>query len=401
MYFPRLIESTVLQRAAQFGVVTLTGPRQSGKTTLARHLFADKAYFALDRADVQSELRADPLGALGRLPAGAILDEVQAMPEILPYVRAMMDEAPAPGRFVLIASQNLVVTTRVSELLGGHTAFLELMPLSAAELTGTSAFPADWLELVWRGGFPALWSGDGDADAWFGSYAATYLERDVMQISQLGHLRAFGTFMRLAAEHGGSLLNVAVLARGAGRAHSTTATWLRLAEASYSFKRLPAWRASASKRLLKLPKLYGTDSGFLCHLLGLRTPGELLQSPQRGAIVEAWAVGELRKARLNSGRRADLYHFRTLTGAELDVVELGADRCTAVKVMASDTVVDEDFAKVEWALELLEKSRPGLPAPTAVLVYGGEETRSVGRTRAVGWRQWAAELRAAAEAGER
>lgn len=397
MYLQRLIEPTVLARAAQFRVLTLTGPRQSGKTTLARHLFADKPYFALDRPDVQSLLRSDPVGALGRLPSGAILDEVQAMPEILPYVRALVDETPTPGRFILTGSQNLALTARVSESLAGRTAVLELLPMSAAELSASRALPVDWLEVVWRGGFPALWAGACDPDAWLGSYAATYLERDVRQLSQVGDLRAFGAFLRLAAARSGTLLNLADLARDAGIAHSTATAWMSVLEASYAFALLPAWHANASKRLVKSPKLHGTDTGLLCNLLGLRSAQDLWQSPQRGAIVESWAASELRKARLNRGRRPDLYHFRTQTGAELDIVEVDGAHCTAVEVKSSATAVAEDFSKIERALDVLAQTRPGLPAPTAVMVYGGEATWSIGRTRAVGWRQWVEELAAVGE----
>ncbi len=392
MYLRRAIEPTVLRMASQFRALTLTGPRQSGKTTLARQLFADKAYFALDRPDVQSLLRADPLGGLGRLPGGAILDEVQAMPEILPYVRALVDQEPTPGRFVLTGSQNLALTARVSESLAGRTAVLELLPLSAAELSAGHALPSDWLELVWRGGFPALWASDSDADAWHGSYAATYLERDVRQLSHVGDLRTFGAFLRLAAARTGTLLNLADLARDAGVAHSTATAWLSVLEASYFCTLLPPWHANPSKRLVKAPKLHATDTGMVCNLLGLRTPQALWQNPLRGALVESWVVGELRKAWLNRGRRPDLYHFRTQTGAELDIVVVDGARCTAIEVKSSATVVGEDFAKVERALDLLAQTRADLAEPSAVLVYGGEATWSIGRTRAVGWRQWVAEL---------
>jgi predicted AAA+ superfamily ATPase len=351
-------------------VVTVTGPRQSGKTTLCRAVFPDKPYVSLEAPDVRDYARTDPRGFLGDHRAGAILDEIQRVPELLSYLQGEVDARREPGRFVLTGSANLALLGSVSQSLAGRTAVLHLLPLSWAEVGQFPSPPDDLWTALWKGGYPAIYDRDVNPPDWLGPYVATYVERDVRQILNVGDLIAFQTFVRLCAGRSAQLLNLSALAADAGISHVTARSWVSVIEATFVAFRLPAFHSSLTTRLVKMPKLHFYDSGLLCYLLGIRRPEQLREHPLRGAIFETWVVGEVAKARLNAGISGGLAFFRDRKGREVDLLVGEAGALTAVETKSAQTVADDFFAGLAAFAELVETAGRARRVDK-VLVYGG------------------------------
>ena len=369
----RVLEPRLRDLARKFPIVTVTGPRQSGKTTLCRAVFPDKPYVSLEAPDVQDFARRDPRRFLAERRDGAVLDEVHRVPELLSYVQAFVDETPGVGRFVLTGSANFALLQSLGQSLAGRTALLELLPLSLEEVRRFPDPPADLLDLLFRGTAPATYDRGLTPDDWYPSYVATYVERDVRTIINIGDLVAFQTFLRLCAGRSGQLVNLSSLGADAGLTHVTAKSWLSVLEAGYVAWRLPPFHANVTKRLVKTPKLHFFDSGMVCWLLGIRSADQLREHPLRGAIFETWVASEIRKARVHRGLSPSLSFFRDRKGKEVDViVELGRE-LLAVETKSGHTVADDFF----------EAPRLGAVVAAAVprsrthgfVVYGGSEAQ--------------------------
>ncbi|MHB1342753.1 MAG: ATP-binding protein [Thermoleophilia bacterium] len=342
-YIARSLERTLAKAAAEFPAVVLTGPRQSGKTTLLRHCFGHThGYVSLEPPDVRAAAAADPRGFLDLHPPPVILDEVQYAPDLLPYIKERIDQRRSDrGRFILTGSQNLLVVERVTESLAGRSAILRLLPLSHREAEGqpaaampwevqpTTASPAErgdlWLDIL-RGGYPELVSEPHrDLGLWHSSYIQTYLERDVRSIRQVGDLAVFQRFLRALAARSGQLLSLTDLSRDLGVALNTVKAWLSVLEATYQVFVLRPYHANVGKRLVKTPKVYFADTGTLCHLVGLRDPEHAAAGPMAGALFETAVVVEILRTLVHRGEEPRLYFWRTSTGTEVDlIVDTGA-----------------------------------------------------------------------------
>ena len=367
----RTLGPRLLALARRFPAVTVTGPRQSGKTTLCRAAFPDKPYVSLEAPDVRRYAIEDPRGFLGDHRDGAILDEVQRAPEILAYLQPMLDERRGSGRFILTGSANLSLLQSVSQSLAGRTALLTLLPLGLEEIRRSSHPLDDFFAVLWRGGYPAIFDRGLDPGDWFPSYVGTYVERDVRQILNVGDLLAFQGFLRLCAGRSAQLLNLSALGADAGVTHPTARAWLSVLETSFVAFRLPPFHANVTTRLVKTPKLHFYDSGLLCALLGIRSPDHLREHPLRGAVFETWVVSEVLKARVHRGLPPALSFFRDRKGAEVDLI-LEADRdLVAVETKSARTVVSDFFAGFD-ALAGAARSGRRTPALRRVLVYGGD-----------------------------
>jgi hypothetical protein len=380
----RTLEGKLRAMAAKFPVVTVTGPRQSGKTTLCRAVFPDKPYVSLEAPDVQDYARRDPRGFLAQRQEGAVLDEIHRVPELLSYLQPMVDERPDRGRFILTGSANFTLLQSLGQSLSGRTALLELLPLGLEEIRLFPDPVVDLLDLLWRGSYPATYDRGLEPGDWYSGYVATYLERDVRTVLQVGNLIAFQTFLRLCAGHAGRLVNLSSVGADAGVSHGTARSWLSVLEAGYVAWRLPPFHANFNKRLVKTPKLHFLDTGLVCYLLGIHSPGQLHDHPLRGAIFESWVASEILKARAHRGLRPSLSFFRDRRGVEVDLlVELGRN-ILAVETKSGQTVAPDFFAALQAFTSLVQSARPRRSVQSFV-IYGGSEPQRRSAGTAVPW----------------
>jgi uncharacterized protein len=382
----RNLHPRILELAATYPVVTLTGPRQSGKTTLCRMAFPDLRYVSLEALDSREYAETDPRGFLADFGDGAVIDEVQRVPGLLSYIQGAVDENPTPGRFILTGSANFSLLESVSQSLAGRTALVELLPLSLDEIRRFPEPAGDMFETILRGGYPAIHDRQLPPSTWQESYVGTYLERDVRQIKNITDLTSYQTFLGLCAGRSGQILNLSDLGSDAGITHNTVKSWLSVLEAGYIASRLPPFTANVSRRLVKAPKLHFLDSGLLCYLLGIRNPDQLRHHPHRGAIFESWVVAEIQKAARHRALRPDLSFYRDRKGSEVDLVIRAGTAITAVETKSGHTIATDFFKTLRTFAETL-KADSTLPEPELALVYGGDAPQKRTGIRVVPWSQ--------------
>lgn len=381
---PRILLNKLVITAGYYPVVLLDGPRQSGKTTLARATFPDKAYVTLEPLDTREFARTDPRGFLSQYHRGAIIDEVQHAPDLLSYLQDEVDRDPTPGRFILTGSQNLAISQAVSQSLAGRSGILHLLPFSRKELAGFSNAPKDLFELLWTGGYPRIYDRSIPAQQWLADYVATYVQRDVRQILNVGDLNRFATFLRLCAAHTAQELRLSTLGADAGISHNTANAWLSVLESSFVCCRLPAWHRNINKQIVKAPKLHFFDTGLVCYLLGIKEPAQLRHHPLRGAVFETWVFTELYKHRIHQADVPQLFHFRESRGIEVDFIEPQADRIRMVEAKSGETL-GGDYFQALHALEALLIGRGARERIDKQLVYGGTEACVRSGVQVVPW----------------
>ncbi len=340
---PRAAAPLLDEIRSGYPVITLTGPRQSGKTTLARAAFADKPYVSLETPDEREFAASDPRGFLARWKEGAIIDEVQHVPALLSWIQSEVDAAGTMGRYILTGSQNFSLMAHIAQSLAGRSALVQLLPLSIAELNAAGQLPPDTDSMLLRGGYPALYARALNPARWLADYTMSYLERDVRQITQVHDLAAFQRFLRLCAGRTGQLLNLANLAQEAGVAQSTARAWLSVLEASYIVHLLPPHHRNLGKRVVKAPKLYFVDAALAASLMGIQTAAQIAIHPLRGALFETLIVGEFLKARFNSGYPSNLYFWRDNVGLEVDLLIDEPEGLRPVEIKSSATVTEDLF----------------------------------------------------------
>lgn len=340
---PRTAAALLDEVRTGYPVVTITGPRQSGKTTLARAAFSDKPYVSLETPEAREFARTDPRGFLARFPDGAIIDEVQHVPALLSWIQTDVDLSATMGRYVLTGSQNFALMANITQSLAGRSALVQLLPLSITELSAAGQLPNELDAALLRGGYPALHARAINPARWFADYTMSYIERDVRQISQIHDLALFQRFVKLCAGRTGQLLNLANLAQETGIAQSTARAWLGVLEASYLVFLLPPHHRNFNKRLVKMPKLYFIDTGLAAALLGIMTPRQLALHPLRGALFETLIVTEYLKARFNGGWPSNLHFWRDNIGLEVDLLLEEAEGLRPVEIKSTATVTDDLF----------------------------------------------------------
>ncbi|CAG0946589.1 hypothetical protein ANRL1_03122 [Anaerolineae bacterium] len=378
----RNAEQTIRTLLRGFPIVTLTGPRQSGKTTLARAVFSDRPYASLEDPDVRLAAQDDPRSFLGRFPDGAVLDEVQRCPALLSYLQTIVDADGRMGLFILTGSQQFGLMSGITQSLAGRTAFVELLPFSIPELDRAGRLPADTDTMLLTGCYPPLYDREVPPSAWFAAYVTAYVERDVRQQLKIQDLETFQRFVRLCAGRTGQLLNLSSLATDCGITHNTAKAWISVLEASYLVFMLRPHHVSFNKRLVKMPKLYFYDVGLVSWLLGIRTVEQLETHPLRGNIFETFVLAELMKARLNRGERPNLHFWRDSNGNEVDVIVEQASKLMPVEIKSGRTVTPNSFAGLEkWS------TLAGDSAVTPTLVHGGEESFRHKGVKVVGWKE--------------
>jgi predicted AAA+ superfamily ATPase len=356
-YIQRSLESVLRKAAGQFPAVVLTGPRQSGKTTLLKHLFSDiYDYVSLEPPDSRAAAQEDPRGFLEMYPSPVIFDEVQYAPDLLPYIKERIDaDRGQAGQYLLTGSQNLLLVEKITESLAGRAAMLRLLPLSRREAAGKPRLPMIWQEgkrdgrvdrvsgkKLWkaflRGGYPEL-AADTKRDIrlWHGSYIQTYLERDVRSLRQIGDLSQFQSFLRALAARTAQLISLTGLARDLGVAVNTIKAWISVLEATFQVIVLRPWFVNVGKRLVKSPKIYFADVGTLCYLTGLKDPEHAAAGPMGGAIMETAVVSEIVRTLTHQGVDPHIYFWRTSTGTEVDIIIETAGRLVPIEVKLSAT----------------------------------------------------------------
>lgn len=354
---PRMLKSKLLAWAEALPIVTVTGPRQSGKTTLCRDAFPGKPYVSLEDFDNRVMAQTDPRGFLSRFAGtGAVIDEVQNVPGILSYLQTLVDGDPKPGRFILTGSQNLLLMDAVSQSLAGRTAVGTLLPFSLREAYGPGMEPPLWATIQ-RGFYPRVLTTPLPPSETLSFYVSTYLERDVRALLRIGDYVRFSTFLRLCAGRTGQILNLSDLAADAGISVNTAKSWLSVLETAYIVRRLRPWSANIGKQLAKSPKLYFLDTGLACCLLGIDSPGMLETHPLRGALFETFVVAERWKRLANAARPDNLFYYRDSKKREIDLVEETPDGLALTEIKSGATVASDWFAPLEEVAELLPRVR--------------------------------------------
>jgi predicted AAA+ superfamily ATPase len=376
----REIAGLVRQVFQQYPVVTLTGPRQSGKTTLCRSAFPDMPYVNLEAIDEREAASQDPRGFLSAYPDGAILDEIQRVPSLVSYIQVRVDGVRRNGLFVLTASQQLEISQTVSQSLAGRTAVVRLLPFSVSE-AGQLSPGQDIDTLLYTGFYPRIYDQRINPTQALADYFETYVERDLRQLAELRNLSAFQRFVRVCAGRVGQLLNTQSLGADVGVSHTTVRQWLSLLEASYIVFLLYPYHGSLAKRLIKSPKLYFYDVGLAAYLLGIENPKQVTTHPLRGNLFENCAVIEALKHRYNRGRTNNLYFYRDSAGHEVDLIYMIAQHPVPIEIKAGQTVMQDFFQ----GLRHFEGVMGSLP-DGGVLVYGADRESSRGNARVIGLR---------------
>lgn len=376
----RKIAARVRRLANQYSIVTVTGPRQSGKTTLARMLFPKWAYVNLESLDDRQFAREDPIGFLRQFEdGGVIIDEVQRVPELLSQIQVAVDADPRPGRFLLTGSQNFALSRGIAQSLAGRTALCTLLPFSLSEV-GASVRRVGLNEMMWKGFYPKIHDRGVSPSDELSFYVQTYLERDVRAVENIRNLRSFATFLRLAAGRTGQVLNVSSLAADAGISPKVASDWLSVLEASYIVRLLEPWHANLNKRLTKAPKLYFTDVGLAAHLIGIGSPEQLVAHPSRGSLFETMVVGEYLKDVFNRGSPASVNYYRDSNHNEIDLVIAEKGRTKLVEIKSGETFSDG------W-VSTMRRLGPQFGADCSkAVVYGGGKSQQRSDFELLSWR---------------
>ena len=364
----RTAAETLRSLSRGFPVVGVVGPRQSGKTTLARAVFDYLPYVSLENPDVREFARTDPRGFLSQYRGGAVFDEVQRAPGILSYLQQIVDESKALGRFILTGSQQYNLRADIAQSLAGRVGSVTLLPFSVAELGNAGLMPIERDQLILQGLYPPVYDRPVEPRVWYENYVSSYVERDVRQVLAVKDLNRFQSFVRLCAGRTGQILNLSNLGDDAGVSHNTAREWIAVLEAAFLVHRLHPYYRSFSKRLIKTPKLYFTDPGLAAWLLGIHTVEQLASHPLRGALFETFIVGELLKSRLNAAQSASLYFWRERGGFEIDAVIEEGPWLHPVEIKSGSTATNDMSRSLRRWPEIA-----GEAAGRATLVYGGDE----------------------------
>lgn len=378
---PRDADPILRQLAAGYPVVAITGPRQSGKTTLARAIFTRHHYVSLENPDQREFAESDPRGFLRQYANGAILDEVQRCPELFAWLQQEVDEARQPGQFILTGSQQFGLLSNITQSLAGRVALLHLLPFAVTELSRANLMQDALNDALFTGAYPPIYDRNLNPGIWYANYVQTYLERDVRQLINVRDLSQFQRFLRLCAGRTGQLLNLSALGEEAGISHNTAREWISVLEASYILHRLPPYHRNFNKRLVKTPKLYFLDTGLAAWLLGIERAEQLQTHPLRGALFETWVVAEYLKSRFNQAKASNLSFWRDTSGRlEVDLLQESGDQLQAIEIKSGATFRNEALANLhKWQQISGSSTRPQL-------VYGGEEAQQRSGVDVVPWR---------------
>jgi uncharacterized protein len=379
----------LLKLARQYPALVITGPRQSGKTTLSQTTFPDKTYVSLEDMDTREFALHDPRGFLAQYPKGAILDEVQRCPQLFSYLQTKLDADKKSGQFVLTGSQQFDLLSGITQSLAGRVARLTLLPLALAELQTAQRAPKKLEDVLFTGFYPPLHDRKLDPTVWCANYVGTYLERDVRQLISVRDLSSFQRFLKMCAARTGQLLNLSALANDCGISHNTAKAWLSVLEASYIVYLLQPHHRNFNKRLVKTPKLYFLDTGLAAFLLGIERAEQLITHAARGPLFESFVLAELLKARFNQLLPANLYFWRDNVGNEIDVLVESPQGLAAIELKSGQTINNDFFKGLGKFSSVADKA-----LTSAWLIYGGNQSQSRDLAEVVAWNDLSSLVRA-------
>lgn len=380
MLIDRDLSVKIAQLSRKFPIISITGPRQSGKTTLAKMCFPHYHYANLEMPDIRMFAEKDPRSFLARSEDGLIIDEAQYVPELFSYIQGISDESGKTGEFILTGSQNFLLLEKITQSLAGRVAVLNLMPFSYKELKSASLAPEDYLSLLIKGSYPAVYDKQIDPDDFFPSYIQSYLERDVRNIINVNNLSAFRNFLGVVAGRTGQLVNASSISNEIGVDQKTIKSWLAVLEASYIIFFLRPYHKNFNKRLVKSPKLYFYDTGLVCSLLGIKGTENLSTHYLRGALFENFIISEISKYYLNKGKKPDIFFWRNNTGNEVDCIVDEGIYQKIIEIKSGSTLHQDFFSGLEYYRRL-----SGISAENCYLIYGGIESQARSNSIVLSW----------------
>lgn len=364
-----MLARTIMEEAkfslTQFRALCITGPRQSGKTTLSKALFKGKPYVNFEDPVTQDSFQKEPKKFLDKLRSGAIFDEVQRVPELFRHLQLLMDKNSSRGQFILTGSNNFLLQEQVSQSLAGRAGYLTLLPLSYQELKDNKLLATDLLINMLTGGYPEIWNEKINPQKWLTSYIQTYIQRDVRQLKNIFNLPVFNRFISICANYAGQILNRDELSRQVGVDTKTIQSWLGLLESSYIVFQLQPWHNNLNKRIIKSPKIYFYDTGLLCTLLNISSKTGIKNHPMAGAIFENWCISEIKKNKCNSGEIGGLFYFRDHLGNEIDLI---IDKETGPLAVEIKSASKPDIKLIQ-GLKYWKKYQP---SANSILLYQGK-----------------------------
>jgi predicted AAA+ superfamily ATPase len=384
MFIKRKITSRLKKLSAQFPVVGILGPRQSGKTTIAKVIFPSYKYINLEELDTRRFAEEDPRRFLKALEEekGVILDEIQRVPNLLSYIQVHVDEWQKPGFFLLTGSENILLNHHISQTLAGRIALVTLLPLSLEELDEASLLPKEMEKILFQGFYPPLYAKKIEPQEWIQSYIQTYVERDIRHLKQISDLSLFQKFLQLCAGRVGQLLDLTSIGNDCGITAHTVRSWLSLLEATYIIFLLQPHHKNFNKRVIKTPKLYFYDSAIACHLLSIRSPKDLMSHYLRGGLFESMILSDLLKRRFNAGLMPNLYFWRDKAGHEVDCLLEYGEKLVPIEIKSSETINSDFFTGLTRWNQLADND-----PSNSYIVYSGKEKQSRSQGTALSWRQ--------------
>lgn len=376
----RILSTKILKTSKVAPIIGIVGPRQSGKTTLAKEVFPNYTYVNLEQPDTRQYAQNDPKAFLDQYDNHIILDEIQRVPELFSYLQVKTDNDKKMGQYILTGSQHFLMMQSITQSLAGRIAIFNLYPLSYEELSNDNKQKKDIYTQIWYGGYPRLYEQEISPLIWINNYIQTYIDRDVSLISQITNLKTFETFLRVIAGRTGQLINLTSLSNDLGISHNTVKSWVNLLETSGIIYLLQPYFSNISKRLIKSPKLYFTDTGLVCRLLGIENPAQLITHPLYGSIFETHIVIEYIKYYLNRGESPNIYFWRDKKGLEADLFKnISGSISEIYEIKSSQTIPEDAFSKLKQIQSITDNNS------RLNIIYGGSENQSRTNGEIISW----------------
>lgn len=377
MYVDRQLKKNILEMFKKFPVISITGPRQSGKTTFIRNTFPDFEYINLERLDILSLIKEDPIGFLSSRPHPVIFDEAQKYPELFSFIQVISDQRRTAGQYILLGSQSFLLNEHINQTLAGRISINKLLPFDVTEISNFSEINVN--ELIWKGGYPRIYDFEIPPEDFYPSYIQTYIERDIRTLKNIGDLHAFATFTGLCAGRIGQLLNLSSIANDAGVSVNTAKSWISILEASYIITLLRPYYKNVNKRLIKSPKLYFVDTGLACSLLRINTPEMINTHYLKGSLFENLIISDLIKQIEHRGRNVKLYFWRESNGVEIDcIIEKDADPLMSLEIKAGQSY-NKDYVQNLKAFRKLGLNEQSF------LIYQGDQYGKINDAELIPW----------------